>query len=612
MERNPARPLGDEERRNVDEVLAGLGFADTTPERRHLLPALHALQAKQGWLSPGSLSYLADRMGLAFPDVWGVATFYAMFRTQKPKGPRVQVCNDVSCRLRGGEALLAAMEARHGPPYRFTGEAHGPGDEAGTEKPAGDTTTDRLLIDWEAVPCLGLCDVGPVAMIDGQVIPNAAVADIEAAVANRDRAFVPGPPLAPPRAAASLPEVRRLLARVGHVDPASLADYRRTGGYQALFQAIAMGPQAVMAELEQSGLLGRGGAAFPAARKWRAVASAPGVHRVVCNADESEPGTFKDRVLMENDPFAIVEATTIAALTVGAAEAFIYVRGEYKTAAARLENAVRQAEAAGLLGDNVAGSGQTVHIAIVRGAGAYVCGEETALFNSIEGRRGEPRNKPPFPTEVGLFGGPTLINNVETLANVPLIIRDGAAAFRQYGTARSAGTKLFCVSGQVQNPGVFEVPFGTTLRQVLALAGGVNRGRRVQAVLCGGAAGTFLRPDQLDIPLTYEDLQAAGGTIGSGALMVVDDSVSLWHVVQRVADFFREESCGQCVPCRIGTMRQWEIVTRMAAGRERPQDRQILQDLGAVMRDASLCGLGQTASNAVLSALPLLEKEMRA
>ncbi len=610
MERNPARPLTDEERTNVDEVLAGLGFADTTPERRHLLPALHALQAKQGWLSPGSLSYLADRMGLAFPDVWGVATFYAMFRTQKPKGPRVQVCNDVSCRLRGGEALLTAMEVRHGPPYRFTGAAHSP---AGGDGVMGDSVaTDRLVIDWEAVPCLGLCDVSPAAMIDGRVIPNATVAGIEAAAVKEGREFVPGPPVYPPAATASAPEVRRLFARVEHVDPASLADYRRTGGYQALLQAIAMGPEAVIAELEQSGLLGRGGAAFPAARKWRAVASAPGVHWVVCNADESEPGTFKDRVLMENDPFAIIEAITIAALTVGAEEAFIYVRGEYETAAARLENAIRQAEEAGLLGNDVAGSGRAVHIEIVRGAGAYVCGEETALFNSIEGRRGEPRNKPPFPTEVGLFGGPTLINNVETLANVPLIIRDGAAAFRQYGTARSTGTKLFCVSGQVQNPGVFEVPFGTTLRQVLALAGGVAPGRRVQAVLCGGAAGTFLRPDQLDIPLTYEDLQAAGGTIGSGALMVVDDSVSLWQVVLRVADFFREESCGQCVPCRIGTQRQWEIVARMAAGRERPHDRQILHDLGAVMRDASLCGLGQTASNAVLSALPLLEKGMEA
>jgi len=402
-----------------------------------------------------------------------------------------------------------------------------------------------------------------------------------------------------------MPEVRRLLARVGAVDPESLDSYRDAGGYGALAATVERGPAWVLSEMEASGLLGRGGAAFPAGRKWRAVAGAGGRRRIVCNADESEPGTFKDRILMEEDPFAVVEAMSIAALTVGAENGLVYIRGEYALAAERLGLAIRQAEDAGLLGADVAGTGRPFRIVVFRGAGAYVCGEETALFNSVEGRRGEPRNKPPFPTQVGLFGDPTLVNNVETFCNIPVLLREGAAAFRRYGTDRSAGTKLFCVSGHVERPAVYEVPFGTTLRELLSLAGGVWRGRKLKAVLCGGAAGTFLGPDQVDVPLTFEDLAAVGGTIGSGAVIVLDETAPLWDVVRRVARFFQEESCGQCVPCRVGTQRQMEIVERLAAGRGGPNDAALLREIGAAMADASICGLGQTAAGAVLSALAL-------
>jgi NADH-quinone oxidoreductase subunit F len=405
-----------------------------------------------------------------------------------------------------------------------------------------------------------------------------------------------------------VPEVRRLLSRVGGADPESLEEYRRADGYKALSLAVERGALWVLSELEASGLLGRGGAAFPAGRKWRAVAGSRGRRRVVCNADESEPGTFKDRVLMEEDPFAVIEAMTIAALTVGAEDGLVYVRGEYRLAADRLQHAIRRAEDANLLGDDVAGSGRAFRIRIFRGAGAYICGEETSLFNSVEGRRGEPRNKPPFPTEVGLFGDPTLVNNVETLCNVPLVLREGAAGFRRYGTDGSTGTKLFCLSGHVERPGLYEVPFGTTLRELVALASGVWKGRRLQAVLCGGAAGTFLGPDRLDLPLTFEDLRAAGGTVGSGAVIVMDETASLWDSVLRVARFFQEESCGQCVPCRVGTQRQLEIVQRLASGHGRPGDVGLLREIGATMTDASICGLGQTASGAVLSALALVSE----
>ena len=401
-------------------------------------------------------------------------------------------------------------------------------------------------------------------------------------------------------------EVRRLLERVGTADPESLEAYQDAHGYEALARAVEHGPAWVLSELEASGLLGRGGAAFPAGRKWRAVAGAAGRRRVVCNADESEPGTFKDRVLMEEDPFAVIEAMTIAGLTVGAEDGLIYVRGEYRLAADRLQRAIEKARAAGLLGARVAGSEQAFDILIFRGAGAYICGEETALFNSVEGRRGEPRNKPPFPTQVGLFGDPTLINNVETLCNVLIILREDAAGFRRYGTDRSTGTKLFCVSGHVERPGLYEVPFGTTLGALIALAGGVWQGRRLQAVLCGGAAGTFLGPQRLDLPLTFEDLRTVGGTVGSGAVIVLDETAPLWDVVLRVARFFKEESCGQCVPCRVGTQRQMEIVSRLASGRGIPGDPLLLEEIGVAMTDASICGLGQTASSAVLSALTLI------
>jgi NADH-quinone oxidoreductase subunit F len=363
----------------------------------------------------------------------------------------------------------------------------------------------------------------------------------------------------------------------------------------------------VIAEVTESGLLGRGGAAFPTGRKWAAVAAqAARPHYGVCNADESEPGTFKDRVLMEEDPFAIVEAMTIEGFATGSERGFLYLRAEYPLSAARMANAITAARRAGYLGDDILGAGFAFDIEIRRGAGAYVCGEETALFNSIEGRRGEPRNKPPFPVEVGLFGKPTAVNNIETLVNIPAIVAGGGAAFAAIGTEGSAGPKLFCVSGAVERPGVYELDFGATLAELLALAGGVAGGRALRAVLLGGAAGGFVGPDALDVPLTFEGTRAAGATLGSGVVLVYDETADLVGALVRIAAFFRDESCGQCVPCRIGTVRQEELLARVAAGRPRGTlagELALLADLGRGMRDASICGLGQTASAAIESAL---------
>jgi NADH-quinone oxidoreductase subunit F len=374
-----------------------------------------------------------------------------------------------------------------------------------------------------------------------------------------------------------------------------------------LRRALELGPDGVIREVTDAKLLGRGGAAFLTGRKWDAVARAPvRPHHLVCNADESEPGTFKDRVLMEGDPFAIVESMTIAAVTTGCEHGYLYVRTEYPLARHRIENAVRLAREHGYLGDDVAGSGLRFDIEVRRGAGAYICGEETALFNSIEGKRGEPRNKPPFPVQVGLFGKPTLVNNVETLVNVIDIVSEGGAAFAAIGTPDSTGTRLFCLSGHVQRPGVYEVSMGTTLRALIGIAGGLRDGRSLRAVLLGGAAGSFVTEAQLDVPLSFEGTRSIGATLGSGAVMVLDDTADLEGILLRIARFFRHESCGQCVPCRVGTKRQEEILHRLLVDRQtsnRDGDVALLADIAQAMRDASICGLGQTAASAIQSAV---------
>jgi NADH-quinone oxidoreductase subunit F len=376
-----------------------------------------------------------------------------------------------------------------------------------------------------------------------------------------------------------------------------------------------MKPEDVIAEVKSSGLVGRGGAAFPTGVKWEGAAKADGDQkvRIVCNADESEPGTFKDRVLLLDDPHRTIEGMCIAAHAIGATKGYIYLRGEYPYILPVLENALTEARTAGYLDEKF-------DIEVRLGAGAYICGEETALFESIEGKRGFPRVKPPFPTTNGLFDKPTVINNVETLCNVPLILEKGAAEYRKIGTEKSPGSKLFCVSGDVAKPGVYEVPFGVTLRELLDMAGGVvvrsgapqtsdsaeyHSAPQLQAVLFGGAAGAFATSAHLDVKLTFEDLRAAGLPLGSGVVMVFNETRDMRDVLKRLGHFFAHESCGKCYPCQMGTQRQMEILERVAKMETLPEDALRLQDVGWTMTDASLCGLGQTAASAVLSAMKL-------
>jgi NADH-quinone oxidoreductase subunit F len=595
-----------EERAAVDEVLGppetgwegGQRTArdlrasrEPASHRTMLLPVLHALQGRVGWISEGGLNYVCGRLRVPPAEAYGVATFYAMFSVSERPTTVVHVCDDLACRVNGGTTVLSACRAE--------------------------------FADVAAVvpsPCLGMCDRAPAVLVQSSgtsggetavggtlAAPLDVVLAVDDAVHRRAGAPRSGePPLAPAMAPSRI-EGSGLLARARTAGPASLDGYRADGGFAALARAIELGSDAVIQQVTDAKLLGRGGAAFPTGVKWRSVADQQiGPKYVICNADESEPGTFKDRVIMERDPFSVVEALTIAGLVTGAETGFLYIRGEYPAATAALTSAIAQAREAGLLGSDVMGSGVAFDIELRRGAGAYICGEETALFNSIEGKRGEPRNKPPFPVTHGVFGKPTSINNVETLINVLQILTMGPEAYARLGTEGSTGTRLFCLSGHVARPGVYEHEHGITLGQAIDAAGGVLGGKPLKAVLLGGAAGGFVGPDRLESRLTFEDARAGGYTLGSGVIMVFHEDTDLVDLCLRIARFFRDESCGQCVPCRVGTVRQEEALHRLVAGRTLgsvADERRLLDDIATVMRDASICGLGQTAASAVQSAI---------
>ncbi len=531
-------------------------------ERRHaLLPALHALQTESGWISKGGTNYIAETLNVPPAEIYGVASFYEMFRvdTAPDHDENVaHVCVDSPC-LEFAEAKIAELEADGTPIHRS--------------------------------PCLGQCeratpDHGPALFIQGRKAANSVPSDSSDLW--------------------DLPQKHeyglKLLKNVGRIDPTSLDAYVGAGGYKALAKAFALGPDKVIEEVSAAGLMGRGGAAFPTGVKWRGVAAESGTKHIVVNADESEPGTFKDRTIMEHDPFSLIEAMTIAGFATGAQKGWIYIRGEYPLATERLQIAIDSARVAGFVGDGIARSSFNFDIEIRRGAGAYICGEETALFNSLEGFRGEPRQKPPFPTTNGLFDQPTAINNPETLLNVLPIMLEGGEVYGNLGTEGSSGHKLFCLSGHIAAPGTYEVEFGPTLRDVLELGGGVQG--TLKAVLLGGAAGSFVGLDALDMPLTMEATRAAGASLGSGVVMAFNDTTDFDAVCVRIAEFFRNESCGQCVPCRIGAVRQHEVLVR-TSGSKLNGELKLLQDIDLAMKDASICGLGHTASTAVLSAIDL-------
>jgi NADP-reducing hydrogenase subunit HndC len=393
-------------------------------------------------------------------------------------------------------------------------------------------------------------------------------------------------------------EQRIVLERVGVIDPESINDFIIHNGYEALGKALTtMTPAQVMNELEQSGVQGRGGAGFPTGRKWKFVAGVPSPKKyVICNADESEPGTFKDRIILEGDPHTILEAMAIAGYAVGADEGYLYVRGEYTLAQKRLLRAIQRAHDFGFLGKNIFNTGFNFEIHVHTGAGAYICGEETALIESIEGKRGEPRSRPPYPTTHGLWGKPTLVNNVETLANVPPIIRNGAVWYRKFGTPNSPGTKVYTIMGNVNQTGVIEVPMGITLREVINIyAKGMKNDISLRMAQTGGSSGSIIPASLVDTPMDFESFKRAGVSLGSGALLICDENNCIVDLVKTLLEFFRFESCGKCTPCRIGTQRAYEIVNRIYQGAGKMSDLDELQSLIGILDQLSNCGLGQTA-----------------
>jgi NADH-quinone oxidoreductase subunit F len=478
---------------------------DSHGKRHRLLPVLHAIQNRIAWISPGALNYVALRLDVAPAEIHGVASFYGMFSLQPRPEVVAHVCDDIACITQGAGLLCAELERTLGP--------------------AGSPCSGGRAI-WQRSQCLGLCERAPATMISAageksreRVLAPASAEAVQSLVDDAIQGRLPAEPdvlsvqaSVPQAAQKTKSSPLRLLHRLGEGGTAILQAYQKLGGYEGLRKALELGPEGTLRELSASKLLGRGGAAFPTAKKWEALFQQRSLleqgsgraHYVVCNADESEPGTFKDRILMEGDPFAVIEGITIAGFVTGARHGYIYIRGEYPLAAERMRHAIESANQSGFLGDNILRTGLQFSVEIRRGAGAYICGEETALFNSMEGYRGEPRNKPPFPTQSGLFRQPTAVNNVETLVNVPGIVREGGAAYAKLGTENSAGTRLFCLCGHVARPGVYEIAMGATLRHLIDLAGGVAGSGKLQAVLLGGAAGTFVSPKELDTPLTFE------------------------------------------------------------------------------------------------------------
>ena len=520
-------------------------------------------------------------------------------RAHRPTGPlraAAHVCTAASCLASGADRVADAIDDRI--------------DERGLQDVAA-----------KRVGCLGLCSAGPLARIPGtgELFERVSPDDgerldglVDALAAVPDGA-APGPETRPFFAR----QVRIVTENCGVVDPESLDDYRAAGGYEALHKALTgMTPGQVLDEVTRSGLRGRGGGGYPTGLKWATVAKAAGTtggaspKYVVCNADEGDPGAFMDRSVLESDPHRVLEGMALAAYAVGASRGYVYVRAEYPLAVSRLRTAIRLARRADLLGTSILDSAVDFDVEVRLGAGAFVCGEETALMASIRGGRGTPRPRPPYPAEAGIDGCPTLINNVETFANIAPVVRDGGDAFAARGVGRSRGTKVFALAGKVVRTGLVEVPMGVSLRDIVFdIGGGVPGGRPVKAVQTGGPSGGCIPADLLDMPVDYESLKDAGSIMGSGGMIVMDDTSCMVDVAAYFMDFCRDESCGKCVPCRVGTTQMWTLLDAMTHGRATRADLERLERLGRVVAAGSLCGLGQSAPNAVFSTLRYFRDE---
>lgn len=527
--------------------------------RTMLLPALIKTQNLFGFISKEHAKKIGKDLKVPLADVTGVIEFYSMLSDAPVQKPKLRVCSSPVCVAKGANKLLEL-----------------PSDEYSIEK----------------VACLGLCDQAPAAMIGNTQIGQAGWEKITEQI---------------PASFSRIYGDRILTKHIHSKNSPTLQNFLERNGFQSLKAVLSLSQKETIETIKNSGLKGRGGAGFPTGLKWEGAAQAKADTKyIICNADESEPGTFKDRALLLGDPFSILEGILIAAYAVGAQKGYFYIRGEYSDVHTEIEDVLSQALKAGYLGKNIMGSGFNFDLEIRSGAGAYICGEETALFESIEGKRGFPRIKPPFPTTHGLFGKPTVINNVETFANVPIIFSIGVETYKKLGSESTPGPRLFSLSGDISKPGIYEVTHPITLRELIfESAGGLPSDSPIQGILFGGAAGKFIGSESLDILLTEEHTRSKGLSLGSGAIMVFDQRRNMKEVIASLGHFFAHESCGKCYPCQLGTQRQLEILDRNQNGGMISGDISRLKDVGWTMTDASLCGLGQTAGLAVLSALDL-------
>jgi NADH:ubiquinone oxidoreductase subunit F (NADH-binding)/NADH:ubiquinone oxidoreductase subunit E len=530
-----------------------------------LIPALNAIQERVGWLPREELVALSRDVRRPLYEIEGLISFYPHFRTDPPKQAELRVCHDLSCWLRGADERIAALKERYG------------------------ADADVELVEGS---CLGRCDIAPACTVNEAPVPlDEADAAVAAAL---ETAHESGAADRPP--AARWPN-----------DPYSIAEDR----YGVLRDVLGgrRDVAGIIAALKDAGLRGMGGAGFPAGRKWDLVAAQETTPKyVICNADESEPGTFKDREILATQPHLVLEGMLLGMLAVGAEESWVFIRHEYGPEEQVIRQEIEHLRETGLVGPDAGGSGRRLSVEVFTSPGGYILGEESALIECMEGHRGEPRNKPPFPGTYGLHGKPTLMNSVETFAHVPVIAARGAPWWNAQGRGGHAGLKFFAVSGHVERPGVYCVPMGTTARELLDLAGGVSGGQRLGAIQPGGASSNFIGPDQLDVELDFATLQAAGSMLGSGAIVVMAEGTDLLAAAVNVLRFFRDESCGKCVPCRVGSAKAHVILDGLlgAGGGPAAVDGDV-RDLAEVMRRTSICGLGQVALGPVMSVLRLAE-----
>jgi len=561
----------------------------------NLIQILREIHKKQNYITPTQLEEVAQKLNLPLSKVYGAVTFYTLL-SPKPKGKYVlRICSSTPCYMAGSENLLKYLK-----------------DKLKIQE--GETSADGLFT-LESTSCLGICAVAPAIMVNDRVYGDLNIQKLDQIIERRKRGKIEKEKFVSLRAnILSNKEGRIVLQNCGIINPESIEEYKMRNGYAALSKAIIkMTPQEVIKEVKDSKLVGRGGAAFPTGLKWEfTFIAADKPKYIVCNADEGEPGTFKDRLILENDPHKIVEAMVIAGYAVGAEYGYIYIRGEYNLSIKRIKQAIEMAKEQNYLGKNILGTKFSFNLVIREGAGAYICGDETALMESIEGKRGEPRLKPPYPPTSGLWNKPTVINNVETLANIPSIILKGADWYNKIGLAESTGTKVLTLLGDIKNQGAVEVPLGTNLKDILYdIGGGIKEGKKLKMVQLGGPSGSYLSPDMIDISLDYKVLSQAGLTLGSGVVLVLCEDRCVVDIVRNIARFFQHESCGKCTPCREGTAIIYQILTKIALGKGENNDLETLKLLGEIMKDASFCGLGQTAPNSLLNTLQLFPEEYR-